>query len=91
MTWGYTGTCGQRMEETRPLQSTEGSMKSTADRSASDPLDPDRILVLAGDPALDVPGRLAGRIGELYASEERLRRRERTDRLLRQAAEPAQD
>lgn len=66
-------------------------MKSTVDRFASDPLDHDHAVVFAGDPPLDVPGMLAGRIGDLYASEERRRRQERTDRLLRQAAEPVQD
>jgi len=66
-------------------------MKSTADRSASDPLDQDRTLVFDGDPSLDVPGMLAGRIGDLYASEERRRRQERADRLMRQAAEPVQE
>lgn len=66
-------------------------MKSTVDRFASDPLDHDRTPVFAGDPPLDVPGMLAGRIGELYASEERRRRQERTDRLLRQAASRTQD
>ncbi len=65
-------------------------MKSTVGRSASDWLDSDHIPVVAGEPALDVPGMLAGRIGELYASEERANRKERTDRLIRQAtAEPA--
>ena len=64
-------------------------MKSTANRSASDPFDQDRTQVSAGDPSLDVPGMLAGRIGDLYASEERSSRRERTNRLMRQAAEPA--
>ena len=66
-------------------------MKSTADRSASDPLDQNRAAVFEGDSSLDVPGMLAGRIGELYASEERLRRHERTNRLMRQAVEPAAD
>jgi hypothetical protein len=66
-------------------------MESTLDRSASDPLDQDRVQVPAGEPWLDVPGMLATRIGELYASEELNRRHERTDRLLRQAAIPADD
>jgi hypothetical protein len=66
-------------------------MESTVNRSASDPLDPDRNPVPVSDPSLDVPGMLAGRIGELYAAEERSSRRERTNRLMRQAAEPAQD
>lgn len=66
-------------------------MKSTVDRSASDPLDRDRIPVSAGDPSLDVPGMLASRIGELYASEERQRRQARTDRLMRRAALPSEE
>lgn len=66
-------------------------MKSMADRAASDPLDRDRTTVSVGDPPVDVPGMLAGRIGELYASEERRRRQERTDRLMRRAAQPAQE
>jgi len=66
-------------------------MKSTADRTASDPLDQDRTSVFHGNPTIDVPGMLAGRIGDLYASEERRRRQERTDRLMRQAAQPMQE
>jgi hypothetical protein len=66
-------------------------MKPTAKRAASDPFDQDRTPVSAGDPSLDVPGMLAGRIGDLYASEERTRRRERTNRLMQQAAQPAQE
>lgn len=66
-------------------------MKSTVDRSASDPFDQDLASVRDGDPSLDVPGMLAGRIGELYAHEERVRRQERANRLMRQAAQPAQD
>jgi len=66
-------------------------MKSTADRSASDPLDQDRSQVRAGDPSLDVPGMLAGRIGDLYASEERKRRQERADRLMRRVAPSSQE
>jgi hypothetical protein len=62
-------------------------MKPTAKRAASDPFDQDRTPVSAGDPSLDVPDMLAGRIGDLYASYDRSSRRERTDRLLRQAAE----
>ncbi len=62
-------------------------MKPTANRAASDPFDRDRTPVFMGDPSLDVPDMLAGRIGDLYASEERLSRRERTDRLMRQAAQ----
>lgn len=63
-------------------------MESTADRHVSDPLDQGRIAASGNHSSLDVPGMLAGRIGELYASEERLRRQQRTDKLMRQAAEP---
>jgi hypothetical protein len=66
-------------------------MKSRVDRSASDPLGQDLTPVSIGDHPLDVPGMLAGRIGDLYASEERHSRKERTDRLMRRAAEPAQE
>jgi len=66
-------------------------MKPTATRSASDPFDPDRTPVSESDPSVDVPGMLAGRIGDLYASEERSSRRERTNRIMRQAAQPAQE
>lgn len=66
-------------------------MKSTADRFAPDPFDQDRNAVLSGDPSLDVPGMLAGRIGELYASEERRGRQERADRLMRRAVPPSQE
>ncbi len=66
-------------------------MKSTADRAASDPFDQDRLRSVHGDPSLDVPGMLAGRIGELYAPKSAARRQERTNRLMRQAAQPAQD
>jgi hypothetical protein len=62
-------------------------MKSTANYAASDPFERDRNPVFAGDPSLDVPDMLAGRIGDLYASYDRSSRRERTNRLLRQAAE----
>jgi hypothetical protein len=66
-------------------------MASTVDRAAPDPLDPGFVPVPEGDPTLDVPGMLASRIGDLWASEERRSRQERTDRLLRQASQPAQD
>jgi hypothetical protein len=35
--------------------------------------------------AVDVPGRLADRIGDLYASEERRRRNQRTERMILKA------
>ena len=66
-------------------------MKSTADRSTSDPLDHDRTANFDDNSSLDVPGMLAGRIGDLYASEERRRRQERTDRLMRKAGLFAQE
>ena len=66
-------------------------MKSTVDRSTSDSLDRDHTTVFDDDSSLDVPGMLAGRIGDLYASEERRRRQERTDRLMRRAASYAQE
>jgi hypothetical protein len=55
----------------------------------------DRSRVLAGGPGVvsmaalaspvDVPGMLADRIGDLYASEERRRRRLRTERMILKA------
>ena len=70
---------------------TEGLMVSTLNRSVPEPLDPGFVPASAGDPALDVPGRLANRITELWASEERRMRRERTDRLMREAEQLTQD
>jgi hypothetical protein len=35
--------------------------------------------------AVDVPGMLAERIGDLYATEERRRRNQRTERMIRKA------
>ncbi|NTU71672.1 MAG: hypothetical protein HGB10_07640 [Coriobacteriia bacterium] len=61
-------------------------MKSTVDRFASDPHDAEQGAVLGADQPSDVPGMLAGRIGDLWASEERSRRKERTGRLMMQAA-----
>lgn len=63
-------------------------MKPTAARAASDPFDPNLMPASEGDQSLDVPGMLASRIGELYAAEERISRKERAHRLMRQAAEP---
>jgi hypothetical protein len=79
-----------RGTEERPQPNSEESMESTADRAASDSLDRNNFPFVEADRSVDVPGKLAGRIGELYASEERRRRRERTDRLMQQAVESRQ-
>lgn len=78
-------------EEMRSRVSAEGPMESTFDRAASDPLDPGLVPVPEVDPTLDVPGMLAGRIGDLYAAEERRSRKERADRLLGRAAGLAEE
>ena len=63
-------------------------MKQTVDRAASDPFDPGFVPFSEGEHALDVPSLLASRIGEMYAAEERLQRKERTDRILFRATHP---
>jgi len=62
-------------------------MESTVNRSASDPIDPGQPAAAQGGKALDVPGLLAGRIADVYASEERRQRHERTNRILREASD----
>jgi hypothetical protein len=66
-------------------------MRYAVDRAVSDPLDPRVVSVPIGDPPLDVPGLSASRISDLYASEERSRRQAHADRLMRQAAQLAQE
>jgi hypothetical protein len=66
-------------------------MESTVDHNVSDPPEPSMISAFKKRYALDVPSKLANRIGELWASEERLHRQERTERILRESAQPSQD
>ena len=60
-------------------------MSTSVDRSSA------QAASLAASPVtmlptgVDVPGMLAGRIGDLYATEERNRRNERTERMIRKA------
>lgn len=60
-------------------------MEPNLDLVASDI--PDSGLIgTPGDPAhVDVPGMLAGRIGDLYASEESRQRKERAKRMIERA------
>ena len=74
-----------------PQNATGDPMESTVDHNASDPPDPSIISALKKHCALDVPSKLANRIGELWASEERRHRQERTERLLRESAQPSRD
>ena len=61
-------------------------MKSATDHRSSSVSDSTDNPAGLGDSSLDVPGMLADRIGDLYASEERRARRQRTDRLIREAS-----
>lgn len=65
-------------------------MNSSVNRPAPEPLDPGPTPAVQGEPVVDVPGVLAGRIAQEYASEERRQRHERTDRILREAADLGQ-
>ncbi len=66
-------------------------MKQTVDRAASDPFDSGLVPYLHGEHTHDVPGMLASRIGDLYATEELLDRKERAGRLLRRVVPPAEE
>ena len=61
-------------------------MESPARTNSSVATDSWFASVAGVDQPLDVPNMLADRIGELYASEERLQRRQRTNRLIREAS-----
>ena len=59
------------------MSSSVGGSRSQVNRTAP------ALTVLAS--VVDVPGMLADRIGDLYASEERRRRAQRTERMIRKA------
>jgi hypothetical protein len=66
-------------------------MEQTIDRHASEPFDSGFARISQGAHPLDVPGLLASRIGEMYATEERIHRKERTDRLIFRATHPHEE
>lgn len=65
-------------------------MDSSLNSTVPDPIDPGQTVAARGERLPDVPGLLAGRIAQEYASEERRQRHERTDRILREASDPTQ-
>ena len=60
-------------------------MEPTADLFGSDAAISDPHPSTVKSATTDVPSLLAGHIGDLYAEEERLRRRERTELMIRRA------
>ncbi|MEI7814206.1 MAG: hypothetical protein WCJ13_05400 [Coriobacteriia bacterium] len=59
------------------------STNTNRSRAQTDGQNVASLVVLA--PALDVPGLLADRIGDLYAAEERSHRAQRTERMILKA------
>ena len=66
-------------------------MATTAHRSTPETPDPAMAGIHALDPYDDIASQLASRVGELYASEERRQRKERTERLIQRASAPAEE
>jgi hypothetical protein len=63
--------------------SLEGTMSTSVDLSRIKVGGPRVAQAVAS--VVDVPGKLADRIGDLYASEERRRRNQRTERMILKA------
>jgi hypothetical protein len=60
-------------------------MSTSVDRTRVQAATPGTGSVVALSSVVDVPGMLADRIGDLYASEERRRRNQRTERMILKA------
>lgn len=60
-------------------------MEPRPNRIASDLPEPESAADADGPPDIDVPGMLAQRIGDLYASEESRQRHERSQRMIDRA------
>jgi len=60
-------------------------MEPKRDRSEPEPAQPETAAGRDATSGLDVPGMLADRIGDLYASEESRQRHERSQRMIERA------
>ena len=60
-------------------------MEPNHDRNAPEPARSEAATEQGATSELDVPGRLADRIGDLYASEESRQRHERSQRMIERA------